>query len=227
MIAIPSADPAAIRHVVVLGTPSPTSFTHTIAETYRDAVRDCGQQASIRDLYAMHFNPLLGAGERPTKDGHALLPDVAAELALLEGAAVLAFVYPLWIGMPPAIIKGYIDRILGAGFREPDLVSGAHVSLLRGKRLLGFSASASTRPWLEEHGQWMSIRQGIDSYLASVFGLVDGGHVHFDSIVEGVAGHYVRECLADVAETARRTCAAALSERHALRNDARRLLLAQ
>ncbi len=227
MIAIPSADPAAIRHVVILGTPSATSFTHAIAETYRDAVRDCGQQASVRDLYAMRFNPLLGPTERPTEAGHALLPDVAAELALIEGAAVLTFVYPLWVGMPPAIIKGYIDRVLGAGFREPDLVSGTQASLLRGKRLLCFSASASTRPWLEEQGQWASIRQGIDSYLASVFGLVDGGHVHFDSIVEGVAESYVRECLAAVRETARRTCAAALSERHARRNDARRLLLAQ
>ncbi|WP_010186583.1 NAD(P)H-dependent oxidoreductase [Sphingomonas sp. PAMC 26605] len=226
-IAAPSADPSAIRHIIVLGTPSATSFTHAVAETYRDAVRDCGQHASLRDLYAMRFNPLLGPTERPTVSGHALLPDVAAELALLEGAAVIAFVYPLWVGMPPAIIKGYIHRVLGAGFREPDLLSGTQVSLLHGKRLLGFSASASTRPWLEEHGQWASIRQGIDSYLASVFGLVDGGHVHFDSIVEGVPEHYVRECLAEVRETARRTCAAVLSERHARRNDARRLLLAQ
>lgn len=224
---LPSADPTAIRHVVVLGTPSATSFTHAVAECYRDAVRDCGQTASIRDLYAMRFDPLLGTLEWPSGPGGALLPDVAAELALLESAAVLTFVYPLWVGMPPAIIKGYIDRVLGAGFREPDLLSGGHSSLVRGKRLLGFSASSATRPWLEEHGQWASIRQGIDSYLAAVFGMVDGGHVHFDSIVEDVAGHYVRECLSAVRETARHTCAVVLSERHARRNDARRLQSAE
>jgi NAD(P)H dehydrogenase (quinone) len=222
----PSADPATIRHVIVLGTPSVTTFTHAVAETYRDAVRDCGQDAHIRDLYAMGFNPLLGQTERLAKPGHGMLPDVAAELALLEHAAVLSFIYPLWVGMPPAIIKGYIDRVLGAGFREPDLVSGAQISLLRGKRLVGFSSSASTRPWLEEHGQWMSIRQGIDAYLASVFGMVDGGHSHFDSIVEGVTQQYIDECLAGVREAARRTCAAVLSERHASRNQARRLLVA-
>lgn len=222
----PSAAPATIRHIIVLGTPSATSFTHAVAETYRDAVRDCGQEACIRDLYAMGFNPLLGQTERLAKPGQGMLRDVAAELALLEDAAVLSFVYPLWVGMPPAIIKGYIDRVLGAGFREPDLVSGAQVSLLRGKRLVGFSSSSSTRPWLEEHGQWTSIRQGIDAYLASVFGMVDGGHIHFDSIVDGVAEQYIRECMAGVRETARRTCAAVLSERHARRNVARRLLVA-
>lgn len=227
MIMLPSADPAAIRHVVVLGTPSASSFTHAVADAYCAAVRECGQEAIVRDLYAMQFNPLLGATERSTRPGHALLPDVAAELALLKGAAVIVLVYPLWVGMPPAIIKGYIDRVLGAGFCAPDPASGAQASLLRGKRLLGFSASASTRPWLEEQGQWASIRQGIDSYLASVFGLVDGGHVHFDAIVDGVADHYVRECLTTARETARQTSAATLSERHARRNDVRRLLLAE
>lgn len=227
MLAAPSADPAAVCHVIVLGTPSATSFTHAIAETYRDAVRACGQHATIRDLYAMRFDPLLRASERSSKAGHAVLPYIAAEIALLEDAAVLTLVYPLWVGMPPAIIKGYMDRVLGAGFRDPDRLSGTQDSLLRGKRLLGFSTSASTRPWLEEHGQWTSIRQGIDAYVASVFGLTDGGHVHFDSIVEGVAEHYIEECLADVRETARRTCAAVLSERHARRNEARRALFAQ
>lgn len=222
-----AADPAAIRHVVVLGSPSPGSFTSTVAQTYCDEVRECGQEAQIRDLYAMRFNALLGNSERPTAPDYRQPSDVTAELAVLETAAVITFVYPLWVGMPPAIIKGYIDRVLGAGFEEPERRSGEHRSTLRGKRLLSFSASASTRPWLEEHGQWTSIRQGIDSYLSSVFALVDGGHVHFDSIVEGVSPQYVGQCLADVREAARRTCAAVLSERHARQNAARRPQLAQ
>ena len=223
--ATPAAEQAALRHVVVLGSPGAGSFTTAVAQAYCDEVRACGQEAEIRDLYAMGFNALLANSERPTAPDYRQPADVAAELAVLETAAVVSFVYPLWVGMPPAIIKGYIDRVLGAGFEEPERRSGNRVSTLRGKRLLSFSASASTRPWLEEHGQWTSIRQGIDSYLSTVFELVDGGHVHFDSIVEGVSESYVRQCLADVREVARRTCAAVLSERHARQNDARRLQL--
>lgn len=215
-----------LRHVVVLGTPSPTSFTHAIAETYCDVVRECGQDAILRDLYAIGFNALLGADERPDAPDYTIAPDAAFELALLEPASVVTFVYPLWVGMPPAIIKGYIDRVFGAGFGASQASANAPVSMLQGKRLLSFSTSASTRPWLEEHGQWISIRQGIDSYLAAVFAMADGGHVHFDSIVDGVAVQYVRECLADVRETARRTCAAVLSERHARHNEALRPFLA-
>ncbi|TPG55239.1 flavodoxin family protein [Sphingomonas glacialis] len=220
------ADPADLRHVVILGTPSPSSFTHAVAEAYCAEVRECGQAADLRDLYAMGFKPLLSNAERSTAPNHQRPSDVAAELAVLDGAAVIALVYPLWVGMPPAIIKGYIDRVFGAGFDQAALCPDEPISPFTGKRLLSFSTSASTRPWLEEHGQWTSICQGIDSYLSSVFALVDGGHVHFDSIVEGVSAQYVRQCLSDVRETARRTCAAVLSERHARRNEARRVLLA-
>lgn len=220
-----STNPADIRHVVVLGTPSANSFTHSVAMAYCAQVRECGQSAELRDLYAMGFEPLLGASERASARSSCDPSDVAAELSLLDGAAVIALVYPLWVGMPPAIIKGYIDRVFGAGFERSVLRSAEPISRLKGKRLVSFSASASTRPWLGEHGQWTSIRQGIDRYLATVFALVDGGHVHFDSIVEGVSAHYVDQCLADVRESARRTCAAVLSERHAQRNDARRLQL--
>ncbi|MGY2736319.1 NAD(P)H-dependent oxidoreductase [Sphingomonas sp. UYP23] len=220
------ADPADIRHVVVLGTPSRSSFTHAVAEAYCAEVRECGQTADLRDLYAMGFKPLLASSERSTAPDYRRPSDVAAELAALDEAAVIALVYPLWVGMPPAIIKGYIDRVFGAGFDQAAPRSDKPIATLKGKRLLSISASASTRPWLEEHGQWTSIRQGIDSYLSSVFALVDGGHLHFDSIVEGVSAQYVRQCLSDVRETARRTCAAVLSERHARRNEARRVLLA-
>ncbi|MEG3175791.1 NAD(P)H-dependent oxidoreductase [Sphingomonas sp. RB3P16] len=213
-------DPHAIRHVIILGHPSATGFAQAIAATYRNAVTDCRQHAEIRDLYALGFDPLLRLD--PRADRPAPAPDIAAEIAALVEAAVITFVYPLWFGMPPAIIKGYIDRVLGAGFTVHDLGAAASPSPWRGKRMVSFSSSASTRPWLEEQGQWVSLRHGIDSYLATIFDLVDGGHVHFDAIVERVSPGYVAECLAQVEDKARQTSAAVLSARHAEHNQARR-----
>ncbi|MFC3580922.1 NAD(P)H-dependent oxidoreductase [Sphingomonas hylomeconis] len=210
----PSAAPRDISHVIVLGNPDAASFSHAVANAYRDAVIECGQQAVVRDLYAMHFDPLLKADERPGRRGTAPAADVVAEIDLVRDASVITLVYPLWYGLPPAIIKGYIDRVLGAGFSARDIVAGSSHGLLHGKRFMSFSSSASTRPWLEEHGQWVSIRQALDTYLATIFALEEGGHVHFDAIVEGVSEQYVAECLADVRERARRTCSHLLSNRH-------------
>ena len=125
----------------------------------------------LRDLYAIGFDPVLRDSERPGAAGFAPAPDVAAELALIRDSNVIVLVYPIWFGMPPAIIKGYIDRVLGAGLLARDIKSGEGHGPLEGKRLVILSSSASTMPWLEEHGQWASLRQAFDTYLTTIFAM--------------------------------------------------------
>jgi NAD(P)H dehydrogenase (quinone) len=208
---VPRQEP--IRHLVILGHPSETSFNRAIAESYCAAVRECGQTALLRDLYGQGFDPLLRASERPGSSD--LAPDVADELALVRGSDAIVLVYPIWFGMPPAIIKGYIDRVLGAGLLARDIKTGAGHGLLEGKRLVILSSSASTMPWLEEHGQWASMRQTFDTYLTTIFAMADNSHVHFDAIVDGRDERFMRENLERVTEQARQTCSVILSERHA------------
>jgi len=201
------------RHAVILCHPDPNSFNRGIADTYAAAVRGHGQQVLIRDLYAMNFDPVLKAYERPTIADFRLSADVERELLLLRGCDVFVLVYPIWFGMPPAIIKGYVDRVLGAGFAAANLKTGTPSALLHGKRLIIFSSSASTRPWLEEQGQWQGLRQAFDLYLQTVFGFREVEHIHFDAVVEDGKAHYVDECLASVEDAARKLCATLLHER--------------
>jgi NAD(P)H dehydrogenase (quinone) len=205
-----------LRHVVVLGHPDPHSFNHAIAARYCEAVRACGQEAVVRDLYALDFDPRLHAANRP---GHAtshLSADVSRELGLLRDADVILFVYPLWFGMPPAMIKGYVDRVLGEALTPHDIKNHVPDAILRGKRFATFSTSATTRAWLEEQGQWRALRQAFDVYLLSIFGMRDGGHTHFDAIVDPIDPRYAGETLLAVETQARLLCSTALAERHAI-----------
>ena len=59
-----SAFPA--RHAVILAHPATTSFNALVARTYCEAVGRFGQEAVIRDLYALGFDPVLKDAERPT-----------------------------------------------------------------------------------------------------------------------------------------------------------------
>jgi NAD(P)H dehydrogenase (quinone) len=206
---------APVRHLVVLGHPEPDSFCGSVARAYCDAVRACGQQASLRDLYALGFDPVLKPGERPGGANPAPSADIAEDLALLRRADVIALVYPIWFGMPPAIIKGYVDRVLGAGFAPEQLDQEPGSPLLRGKRLVLLTASASTRPWLEEKGQWLALRQAFETYLQGIFSLREGGHIHFDAITPGLAPRFVDECLEDARQRACAICAEAQRERRA------------
>jgi NAD(P)H dehydrogenase (quinone) len=143
----------------------------------------------------MGFDPLLKASERPDAPSHAPGADVAAERALLDDADVFAFVYPLWFNAPPAMLKGYIDRVFGAGFGYRTLRNGGEDPLLVGRRMISFTSSGSTRARLEEQGAWMSIRQLFDAHFANMCGLEVVDHVHFPSIVTGLAKRWVDENL--------------------------------
>ncbi|MFA6123581.1 MAG: NAD(P)H-dependent oxidoreductase [Sphingomonas sp.] len=203
-----------IRHVVVLGHPSPGSFNHEVVQRYCTTVHENGQEAVVRDLYALDFDPCLRVGRLP---GHAsgMSADVAHELALLRQAQVIVFVYPIWFGMPPAIIKGYVDRVLGVAQTPSSIRDHRPDSVLVGKSFATFSSSATTRIWLDEQGQMESIRQAFDRYLMGIFGLRDAGHVHFGAIVEDMEPRFVAECLLEVETQARKICSEVAAARHA------------
>lgn len=202
-------------HLVVLGHPDPKSFCATVARAYCEEIEALGQQVALRDLYALGFDPRLAANER-SRDARLAAPaDLARDIELLRGADVITLVYPIWFGLPPAIIKGYIDRVFGASFDARAIMDADKNPVLGGKRLMLFSSSASTRPWLEEKGQWVALRQAFEAYLRNIFGLRDAGHTHFDSIMLGVSQRVVDECLAVVRERARAVAAEILGEKRA------------
>jgi NAD(P)H dehydrogenase (quinone) len=196
----------AISHLVILGHPSPDSFNSAVARRYVEAVRANHQEAILRDLYALDFEPRLAESERLPSGGDALGLDARTELELLHQCDVLTFVYPLWFGMPPAIIKGYIDRIFGAGFRLESL-KRPDQKLMSGKQLAVLSTSASTRPWLEAQGMWVSLRQSFESYLRMVFGFSKDHHYHAGSIGDDLSPREAERVFYEVEEFARNVCA--------------------
>ena len=195
-----------ILHLVVLGHPSKNSFNAAIAERYVATIRANHHDAVIRDLYDLAFDPRMKEVERLPGRDEPLSPDVAAELDYLRRCDVVTFVYPLWFGMPPAIIKGYIDRVFGAGFRLNDLQE-SDSRLFQGKRLAVLSTSASTLPWLEAQGMWVSLRQSFENYLQKVFGFVESYHYHAASIVDNLDPTEAERILYEVSELARNICA--------------------
>ena len=208
-----------VRHIVVLGHPDPKSFNHEVAERYCKTVREIGHEAVLRDLYELDFDPRLRANRRPDR-ATGMSADVAHEVGLLRDADVLVFVYPIWFGMPPAIIKGYVDRVLGVALTPSDIRDHHLDSVLTGTAFATFSSSATTRIWLDEQGQMESIRQAFDRYLMGVFGMRDAGHIHFGAIVEGMNPRFVRESLYEVEEHARKICSTVGAARHAIKAEA-------
>jgi len=114
--------------------PRHESFNHRLFQTGAEAL---GERYTVAtsDLYAQGFDPVLGAqdlgdlastpGNLAVQAGEAYLegllaPDVAAEQAKLAAAELLVIQFPLWWYGMPAILKGWFDRVLSAGFAYGD-----------------------------------------------------------------------------------------------------------
>jgi NAD(P)H dehydrogenase (quinone) len=195
------------RHAVILCHPDPSSFNHAIAKTYGDAVRAAGQSVVLRDLYALGFDPVLKAAERPTDIAAAYGQDVLDEVDVIAGCDVFVLVYPIWFGTPPAMLKGYVERVFGAGV-EPEAVQGrVRTDLLGGKRLLSFSTSAASKTWLDEQGQGQGLNSVFDQYIVHAFGMRSQEHRRFANIKREFNPRFADEYLNDVATQAQRTCA--------------------
>lgn len=183
-----------MKHAIIVGHPDPASFTMSMARTYETTIKDIGHTPVLRDLYRIAFEPRLSVAELPGREGE--VPDeVAAERQLLKDADVFAFIYPLWFNSPPAIVKGYIDRVFGLGFGYNILRDGGQEPLLGGKQLIHLTSSSSRNAWLNEQGAYYSLRNLFDDYFGRVCGLQVRPHIHSDSINPGLDTRWVREAL--------------------------------
>lgn len=192
-----------MQHAVIVAHPNAESFTAHMAEAYARAVGEAGHEVVVRDLYGMGFDPCLKAGEVPSPGGFAAAADVKAEREEIKNADVLAFFYPLWFNAPPAILKGYIDRVFGMGFGY-GMGEGGNTPLLTGKQMISFTSSGAPQRWLKETGAWDAMRKLFDEHVAAVCGFTLVDHINFDSIVPGITEEAVETC----AETVRDTVAA-------------------
>jgi len=128
---------------VILAHPDKGSFNHAIADAIVKALRKNGHNVSFHDLYEEGFEPLLPSAEIPRQ---AELPPLVqlhcSEIALAEGIVI---VHPNWWGQPPAILKGWVDRVIRPGvayeFLEGDSGEGVPVGLLKARAALVFNTS--------------------------------------------------------------------------------------
>lgn len=194
------------RHAVILAHPDEDSFNAAVARTWCETARSCGHEAELRDLYRLGFNPVLKSSEQPRPDCYAMSNDIAAELAAIASADFFVLVYPVWFGAPPAILKGYVDRVLGSGFNYGSIRERAHHRFMSGKHLISISTSGNSLQWLDEQGAWIPLRSVFGDYLAKAFSMARSEHLHLASIVDNMTERHVQEELYQVTELARVTC---------------------
>lgn len=128
---------------VILAHPSEESFNHAIARVVNEALRAHGHTVCFHDLYKEGFDPILPAAEI-AKDAKldVVVDNHCEEIAAADGIVII---HPSWWGQPPAILKGWVDRVIRPGvaykFEEGDGGEGVPVGLLRAQSAVVFNTS--------------------------------------------------------------------------------------
>jgi len=123
---------------IILGHPRRDSLNHALAAAAADAARALGHDVRFHDLHAEGFDPVLPAGEEPA--GAPLPPAIELHCREIVEADGIVIVHPNWWGMPPAILAGWVDRVLrpkvAYRFVEGDGGDGVPEGLLRARSAL-------------------------------------------------------------------------------------------
>ncbi|MDQ3047353.1 MAG: NAD(P)H-dependent oxidoreductase [Bacteroidota bacterium] len=99
--------------LIINGHPDKESFCFGLAEAYKKGALLSGadiKEIVIRDL---EFNPNLQFGYRKRTE---LEPDLIEAQQKIKWADHLVWIYPVWWGSIPALLKGFIDRTFLPGF---------------------------------------------------------------------------------------------------------------
>ena len=99
--------------LILLAHPLPDSLCAALARTYADNARRAGHQVTLLELASLQFDPLLRHAYRQPQP---LEPDPERAAQALQACDHLVLVYPTWWGAMPALLKGFLDRLLLPGF---------------------------------------------------------------------------------------------------------------
>ncbi len=145
---------------IVYAHPEPRSFDNEMKHKAIDVLTQAGHAVQVSDLYAMRFKAVMDSTDftRPVdqqcfnpqlEQQHAaqtntFIADIQHEQHKLIWAELVVFQFPMWWYSAPAIVKGWIDRVLAYGFAY-----GSHS--LRGRRaMLVVSTGGQPRPFTPE-----------------------------------------------------------------------------
>lgn len=128
--------------LVVLGHPRGDSLCAAMAKAYADAAQAAGAEVHRLDLAELQFEPILRKGF-----GSTLEPDLERAQAELSWAEHVVWIYPIWWGNLPALLKGFCDRVFLPGFAFRYLEGKALPQKLLSGRTSRLLVTLDSPPW--------------------------------------------------------------------------------
>ena len=176
---------------IVFANPEPNSLNGVIKDLAAKTLRDNGHEVKISDLYGMRFKAVLDQSDFSQRQNSeqfnpmmeqmnavgtgSVSQDIKDEVEKIKWADMIIFQFPVWWSSPPAILKGWFDRVFLPGVIH-NIAEGKlyDTGLLKGKKaMLSFTTGATRDVYSSEgpHGDLDEIFKFITHNILELTGL--------------------------------------------------------
>ncbi|CAM5631241.1 NAD(P)H oxidoreductase [Streptomyces narbonensis] len=151
--------------LLVHAHPRSDSLTAQVADLAHARLKDQGGTVDVLDLYAEGFDPVLRPADEPDWEDREkrYSPEVHAHMERILAADDIVVVFPVWWMAPPAVLKGWIDRVWNYGFAY-----GRSKPRLAAKRMLWLALMGQSAQEIEAQGLSAvvdtQLRLGVSEY---------------------------------------------------------------
>ena len=169
---------------IVHAHPEPTSFCAALKDAAVARLSSRGHEVVVTDLYAEGFNPVAGRHDFLSMHdarrfhyqdeqlhaarGGGFSPELRRDQERLLWCDLLMFVFPLWWSNMPAILKGWVDRVLAYGVAYLDVLR-FEKGMLRGRCGLACVTTGGTVERFSPGGVYGPIEQILRPVQRGVF----------------------------------------------------------
>ncbi|GGJ16642.1 NAD(P)H oxidoreductase [Paenibacillus hunanensis] len=173
--------------LIVVSHPRQDSLTFRAVDRFAQGLKDAGHQYEIVDLHRIGFDPILQGMDEPNMEmpHQKFSPQIETEMERLKRHDAVAFVFPLWWWHLPAMLKGYIDRVMNNGFAY-----GA--DQLHLQKVLWLTLTGVSKAQMDKRNYRTAIENLLNVGIADYCGVSDS-HVEFLYETSGMEPeHYER-----------------------------------
>jgi NAD(P)H dehydrogenase (quinone) len=171
-----------MKHLVIYSHPNPKSFCHAILDTVSETLKKGNHDFIIRDLYGLGFDPVLKASDFIARQTGETPADIKTEQDYITWSDIMTVIYPIWWAGLPAMIKGYIDRVVSYGFAYSRDTDGNVVKMLTGKKAVIFNTQGAPEDRYEKSGMFDAIKKTSDVAIFEFCGMKVLEHRFFGAV---------------------------------------------
>ncbi|AIQ42760.1 NAD(P)H oxidoreductase [Paenibacillus sp. FSL R7-0297] len=154
--------------LIVVSHPRQDSLTFQVARRFAQGLTAAGHGYEILDLHEIGFDPILRERDEPDLSlaEQSFSPEVEREMQRMKEHDALAFVFPVWWWHLPAMLKGYVDRVLNNGFAYG-------TSQLPHQHALWLALAGVTQEQMKKRNYDEAIMQLLNVGIADYCGITD------------------------------------------------------